>query len=302
MTLDALMQQDGVQDLRESVRDGFHFLLWSIGKPRILMATLILTLPLAESMRDIRETRTISEERLRKMEALEKLLHEVQDTTELFPSSIGKWIISMMPETFGDHVITPARSLKLAWSTLDRCQSAIEELLLRARTHHLMSKPEDLLACTFETATPEEPRAAGGTLQEDVSNTLQEHANSISEEDEPAQLDVKLLTEYDQLLVQQDRAGGCILTEERSESASKLAEDYPMLYFQYREDDPNNVELFGNDGAILLAESPFRRVLKRDDESMITKEALLVMDFPVKDEVEKCAIALWGMPSQQNSN
>jgi len=246
-------------------------------------------------MRDIPGTRTISAEQLERIKVLQGLFDDVQDMTELFPYSIGNWIGRMVPEVTGPGP-TPSRAVELAWCTLDACQSAIEEL---AQTHRRGPQREGLSKRSSTAAVPEK-QTATSTPQENVSSTPQEDTDNISQPPESVNLDFTSLAEYDELFVQQDRRGGCIFTDDRSDITLMLAAKRPTLFSYYEEDEPENVQLYGEDGARLLAERPFRRVLNRDDESMTTKEIGLFIGFPMKEEGEKCAIAFWSMHLNQH--
>ena len=300
MTLDSLMQQNDVQSSRRIIVNGLYCLLYSVGRSKTSMINHLDTdSPSDEAMREIRERRTMSDEQLERIKVLQNLFNDIGDITELCPYSIGNWMGRMMPEVAFEGGPTPSRAVELAWYTLDSCQPPIEELFICAKNQPRGLEREVLSTGPLASTTAEEPSAAKDAPQQNASNIPQEDASSKSQADEQLQLDLASLAEYDQLFVQQDREGGCILTDDRSEITSMIARKCPMLYSHYEEDDTENIESYGKDGATLLAERPFRRVLNRDNESMITKEMGLLMEFAVKEEVEKCAIDFWGMLCQR---
>jgi len=291
ITLDSLMHQNGVHSSRGTIVNGLYCLLYSLARSKTSIIDYPNTdSPSDEAMRDIRETRTMSDEQLERIKVLQHLSNDIGDITELCPFSIGNWMGRMMPEVAFEGGTTPARAVELAWYTLDSCQPPIEELFIRAKIQPGGPEREVLSTGPLASTTAEEPSATKDAPQENASNIPQEDASSKSQADEQVHLDLASLAEYDQLFVQQDREGGCILTDDRSEITSMIAKKYPLLYSHYEEDDTENIESYGKDGATLLAERPFRRLLNRDDESMITKEMELLMEFAVKEEVKKCAI------------
>lgn len=249
-------------------------------------------------MRHIRNMHGMSDDQLDRLNVLERQVHEVQDMQELFMTSIGEWSISILPDPWrGNPVITPLQGIQRAFETWDSCQSEIDKLW----KHRARIEREGLSSAPSNIAVPEEQRTADSASQEETSIISQEEASSTLQEDTSVQPDPITLAEFDQSFALEDRDAGRVFVDDQSDNGSSGTGLSSTLYSEYGAGDPEDVEWLGEEGAILLAERPFRRLLERNSESMTAASMGLLMDFPVKEELEKCITTFCGLSFVQRS-
>jgi len=228
-------------------------------------------------MRDLQTNDTLNDEQREKLNEQETHIQQVLDMQEVFILSMGLWTSTNLRDYLGEGRMTPAAGINLAFHTLYCLQPAMEQVLNQA----WRDKAEaELQSSSANTASV--PQATSPPVQQITSGIM-------LQAEEPGQSDPVVLAEYDQFFALMDQDAGQILTDIDSSSPRSPS----SMDFKYGTGDPDDVELYGVEGATELAERPFQRILNRND---------LSIGAQWRDELERHTVTFWSMTSLPYAN